>query len=63
MLKKLLERFMKKNSKKQIKFRIEKLVKKGNKLYVKWKVPKPYEPFGGEINSMLIYLIMQQKQI
>ena len=47
----------------QKEFRIEKLVKKGNKLYVKWKVPKPYEPFGGEINSMLIYLIMQQKQI
>ena len=46
-------------------FRIEKVIKKkGNKLYVKWKgydtsftswidkkdFPKPYEPFGGDIN-------------
>ena len=39
MKKKLLERFMKMNWKKQIKeFRIEKVIKrKGDKLYVKWK--------------------------
>ena len=39
MLKKLLELFMKKNCKKQIKkFRIEKVIKrKEDKLYVKWK--------------------------
>ena len=40
MLKKLLERFMKKNCKKtnQEVFRIEKVIKKiGDKLYVKWK--------------------------
>ena len=38
--KKLLERSMKKNCKKQIcfEFRVEKVIKrKGNKLYVKWK--------------------------
>ena len=40
MEKRLLEPFMKKNSKKQItkEFRIEKIIKKGDKLYVKWKV-------------------------
>ena len=40
MLKKLLERFMKKNYKKtnQEVFRIERVIKKiGDKLYVKWK--------------------------
>ena len=40
MVKKLLEHFMKKNSKKLIRneFRIEKLIKnKCNKFYVKWK--------------------------
>ena len=42
MVKKLLEGFMKKNSKKlvnsQNKFRIEKVIKrKGDKFYVKWK--------------------------
>ena len=40
MLKKFLERFMKKNCKKtnQEVFRIEKVIKKiGDKLYVKWK--------------------------
>ena len=40
MLKKLLEHFMKKNCRRQIKknFRIEKVIKrKGNQLYVKWK--------------------------
>ena len=39
-VKKLLERFMKKNCKKtnQKEFRVEKVIKrKGNKLYVKWK--------------------------
>ena len=39
MVKKLLERFMKKNCRRLInkKFRIEKLIKrKGNKLHVKW---------------------------
>ena len=25
--------------------------------------PKPYEPFGGDINVKLIFEIMQQKQI
>ena len=25
--------------------------------------PKPYEPFGGDINVKVIYLVMQQKQI
>ena len=39
-VKKLLERYTKKDCKKQIKeFRVEKVIKrKGNKLYVKWKV-------------------------
>ena len=45
---------MKKNYRtNQREFRIEKVIKKkGDKLYVKWKgyFPKPYEPFGGDIN-------------
>ena len=37
-VKKLLERFTKKNCKKQREFRVEKVIKKtGDKLYVKWK--------------------------
>ena len=38
LVKKLLERFMKKNCKKQLEFRVEKVIKrKRNKLYAKWK--------------------------
>ena len=38
LVKKLLERFMKKNCKKQQEFRVEKVIKrKRNKLYAKWK--------------------------
>ena len=59
MVKKLLERFMKKIYKKhQNEFRIEKEIKgKGDKLYVKWK--GHYNSFNSCIDKKSLYKISQ----